>query len=69
MGAAGLSRSEIPDSDSGRSLCDERVPALSKANSTAGGRASRAAARCPGSGAGSWGFKGGAASPWLDRNV
>ena len=26
-------------------------------------------ARCPGSGAGSWGFKGGAASPWPDRNV
>ena len=24
---------------------------------------------CPGSGAGSWGFKGGAASPWPDRNV
>ena len=26
-------------------------------------------ARCPGSGAGSWGFKGGAMSPWPDRNV
>ena len=24
---------------------------------------------CPGSGEGSWGFKGGAASPWPDRNV
>ena len=26
-------------------------------------------ARCPGSGAGSWGFMGGATSPWPDRNV
>ena len=26
-------------------------------------------ARCPGSGAGSWGFKGGATSPWPYRNV